>query len=85
MAAGYFLIQHRRQLGPKSVWKIRVFTSDTSLLGIPNILFYVDNGEHNPPLLNPDQENTDDRNPPEEGEHVPKKRKTRRIKNMGKL
>jgi len=53
MAAAYFLAQHRRQLGSKSIWKVRVFTSDTSSIGTPNILFYVDNGENSPPTVGP--------------------------------
>ncbi|KAH6639023.1 hypothetical protein C7974DRAFT_410019 [Boeremia exigua] len=41
IAAGYFLIQHRRQLGWKHIWKVRIWTAGTGVYATPNILFYV--------------------------------------------
>lgn len=88
MAAAYFLAQHRRQLGPKSIWKVRVFTSDTSSIGTPNILFYVDNGENNPPIVDPGHE-TGKKGLDEPNKQVSTKRKLRRRKaksfNSGEL
>ncbi|KAJ4993439.1 hypothetical protein SVAN01_00987 [Stagonosporopsis vannaccii] len=41
IAAGYFLIQHRRQLGWKHIWKARVWRAGAGVWASPNILFYV--------------------------------------------
>ncbi|KAF2826906.1 hypothetical protein CC86DRAFT_416671, partial [Ophiobolus disseminans] len=42
LAPGYFLLQHKRQLGgTKFIWKIRIFKDDGAL-AYPNLLFYVD-------------------------------------------
>ncbi|KAJ4993440.1 hypothetical protein SVAN01_00988 [Stagonosporopsis vannaccii] len=83
MAAGYFLVQHRRQLGPKSVWKMRVFTSDSSSMGTPNILFYVDNGEHNSPITDLNQK-TGTKNRDEVSQNVPRKARLRRRAKMSR-
>jgi hypothetical protein len=43
LAAGYFLLQHKRQLGGnKYISKIRVFRKDDDNNPKPNLLFYVD-------------------------------------------
>ncbi|KAJ4311116.1 Mitochondrial import inner membrane translocase subunit tim8 [Neodidymelliopsis sp. IMI 364377] len=41
LGAGYFIIQHRRQLGWKYIWKVRVFSSEEDGWTLPNILLYV--------------------------------------------
>ncbi|KAF3054125.1 hypothetical protein E8E11_011824 [Didymella keratinophila] len=41
IGAGYFLIQHRRQLGWKYIWKVKVWMSGEDEWAEPNILFYV--------------------------------------------
>ncbi len=41
MAAGYFLIQHRRQLGRKYISKIRIWSTGEGDWTNPNMLFYV--------------------------------------------
>jgi hypothetical protein len=44
LAAGYFLLQHKRQLGgAKYIWKVVVFKSDPGEL---QLLFYVDADAH---------------------------------------
>jgi hypothetical protein len=43
LAAGYFLLQHKRQLGIKNIWNVVVFKSDGQSSGLyVNLLFYVD-------------------------------------------
>lgn len=47
LAVGYFLAQHKQQLGgTKFVWKVRVFRDKMSWT--PNLLFYIDTGS--PPV-----------------------------------
>lgn len=41
MAGGYFLVQHRQQLGRKHIWKVRVWESGDGVWANPNILFYI--------------------------------------------
>ncbi|KAJ4411532.1 Mitochondrial import inner membrane translocase subunit tim8 [Didymella pomorum] len=40
IGAGYFLIQHRRQLGWKYIWKVKIWKGKNAWAE-PNILFYV--------------------------------------------
>ena len=43
LGAGYFLLQHKRQLGgAKFIWKIKIFKVDDFDAEDPNIIFYVD-------------------------------------------
>ncbi|KAF3046022.1 hypothetical protein E8E12_010385 [Didymella heteroderae] len=41
LGAGYFLIQHRRQLGWKYIWKIKIWMAGEGEWAIPNMLLYV--------------------------------------------
>ncbi|KAJ8106913.1 hypothetical protein OPT61_g9226 [Boeremia exigua] len=41
IAAGYFLIQHRQQLGRKQIVKVRIWSTGEGIWANPNILFYV--------------------------------------------
>lgn len=42
LAVGYFLAQHKAQLGLKHVSKITIFTNDADPPGSPNMLFWVE-------------------------------------------
>jgi hypothetical protein len=42
LGAAYFLVQHKRQLGKKTITKVRVWKWDDSFIGTPNMLFYVE-------------------------------------------
>lgn len=54
LAIGYFLNQHKRQLGGnKFVWEISVFLGDKGVMSNPNILFKVDTGTHAPSFQDP--------------------------------
>ncbi|KAJ4373529.1 Mitochondrial import inner membrane translocase subunit tim8 [Didymella sp. IMI 355093] len=43
LAAGYFLIQHRRQLGWKYIWKVKIWMAGEGEWANPNLLLYVSN------------------------------------------
>ncbi|KAF2626279.1 hypothetical protein BU25DRAFT_471761 [Macroventuria anomochaeta] len=43
LGAGYFIIQHRRQLGWKYIWKVKIWMAGNGVWANPNILFYVSN------------------------------------------
>jgi hypothetical protein len=42
LAGGYFLLQHKLQLGPKFLTKVRIWQSDEETRNIPNLVLYVD-------------------------------------------
>ncbi|KAL6706278.1 Mitochondrial import inner membrane translocase subunit tim8 [Coniothyrium glycines] len=43
LGAGYFLLQHKRQLGgAKFIWKIKIFKGEDEFESDPNLIFYVD-------------------------------------------
>jgi len=55
LGAGYFLLQHKRQLGgPNFISKIKVFQGGENFYGEASIIFYVD--KHTPPM--PDLDDT---------------------------
>ncbi|KAJ4347557.1 Mitochondrial import inner membrane translocase subunit tim8 [Ascochyta clinopodiicola] len=41
LGAGYFIIQHRPQLGWKYIWKVKIFMAGQGEWALPNVLFYV--------------------------------------------
>lgn len=41
IGAGYFIIQHRKQLDWRYIWKVKIWTSGTGEWALPNMLFYV--------------------------------------------
>lgn len=45
LAAGYFLLQHKRQLGIKNIWNVVVFRNDGQSSRDINLMFY---GDPNP-------------------------------------
>jgi hypothetical protein len=42
LAVGYFLLQHKRQLGIKNIWNVVVFGGDGVAKDDVNLMFYVD-------------------------------------------
>jgi hypothetical protein len=42
LAVGYFLLQHKRQLGIKNIWNVVVFGGDGPAKDDVNLMFYVD-------------------------------------------
>jgi hypothetical protein len=54
LAAGYFLVQHRKQLGQKHIEKVRIWKNDNAFLEtIPNMLIYVKAGPPPEPPTDP--------------------------------
>jgi hypothetical protein len=57
LAAGYFLLQHKKQLGgSKNFWKVVIFKDDRSTSNDINLLFYVD---PNPGPLSSEEQSAD--------------------------